>query len=512
VFRLSHGKSSRNSTLARAPVSVQMNRISSIVLFDAVALAPLPFGSVAPDAIAFWCIILGIGLLFVSPRRLQRAHFALLGGTVVIVLAYAFVLHEQLSPHPFIASPDPLWRSASAALGTQLEPLASIARNQPFFSLGAPLAAVLAMVCSLIVCADRIRAHQLLKVVAWSGAAYAAFGIIAFLIDPTKTLWRDSAYPKVLTSTFVNANTAAAYFGSCSVIWLLIACEGIRRRMPEGRIDWIALLRKIFPDRQIAGPFFMFLLCLIAMFLTESRGGVLASLIALIVAFLGIFHRRLGPIRAWLVALTVLGSAALLFLQTMGAGVSGRLANQGLADEGRLATYRSTLHMIAHHPWFGTGLGTFAWSFPAYRSTDSSMSGTWDRAHDTPLEIAAEVGLPLAGLVVVAWLVALAVLIHGIRVRRRDLVLPVAAFAVSVLALLHSLVDFPLQIPGYAIVVLALAGAGLSQSFAGTARDKQSILHSNATTPRVVQSSGRLPAGTVATPERMELVSEAKPR
>ena len=50
---------------------------------------------------------------------------------------------------------------------------------------------------------------------------------------------------------------------------------------------------------------------------------------------------------------------------------------EGFVDQGRLETYRSTLRMIADHPWFGTGLGTFVWSFPAYRS-DVSMWGVWD--------------------------------------------------------------------------------------------------------------------------------------
>jgi hypothetical protein len=42
---------------------------------------------------------------------------------------------------------------------------------------------------------------------------------------------------------------------------------------------------------------------------------------------------------------------------------------------------------------------------------------------------------------------------------------PIAALMIAVLALLHSLIDFSLQIPGYAIIVFALLGAGLAQSF-----------------------------------------------
>ena len=122
--------------------------------------------------------------------------------------------------------------------------------------------------------------------------------------------------------------------------------------------------------------------------------------------------------------------------------------------------------MIVDHPWFGTGQGTFAYAFPAYRSDKVSMWGVWDIAHNTLLEIASDMGVPIAALVVVAWVVIFAVLIHGMRVRRHDRIFPIAALAVGILAVLHSLIDFTLQIPGYAIVALSLIGAGLAQSFA----------------------------------------------
>ena len=126
------------------------------------------------------------------------------------------------------------------------------------------------------------------------------------------------------------------------------------------------------------------------------------------------FFRRDLPRRAGLVAALAGGGAvALALLQLMGAGVNARFDFQGLADEGRFATYRATLHMIADHPWFGTGQGTFAYAFPAYRSPNVSMWGVWDIAHNTLLEIAADMGVPIAILVVVAWIVIFVVLVRG---------------------------------------------------------------------------------------------------
>jgi O-antigen ligase len=439
-----------------------------MILFVTVAAAPLPFGSTDPATIAFWCIALGVGVIAASPQERRQEHLALLGLAVTVILGYAFVLHEQLAARPWIASPHPLWHEAADALGIPIAPSVSIARNQPFFSLGAPLANMLAVMCSFIICIDRDRARQLLLVIAWSGAAYALYGVAAYLIDPTFVLWREkTAYGDALTATFINRNTAAVYFGACAVLWLLLLLQQLRRSLPQGSIYWRSVPHQLLSDmpRPIILPFAMLVLCLAAMLMTNSRAGVVISLMALVIAFAGFFYRDL-PRRGGIVAtLAVGGLIALLLLQTLGGNISGRFDAQGLSDEGRLETYRSTLKLIADHPWFGTGLGTFAWSFPAYRSAHVSMWGVWDRAHSTPLELAAELGLPLTGLIVLAWLIVLAVLIWGVRMRRRDLIIPVGALAVAILALTHSVIDFSLQITGYAIPVFALLGAGLAQSF-----------------------------------------------
>ena len=161
----------------------------------------------------------------------------------------------------------------------------------------------------------------------------------------------------------------------------------------------------------------------------------------------------------------------LLLLQVLGGKVSGRFDMQGLSDEGRIETYRSTLQMIADHPWFGTGLGTFMWSFPAYRSANISMWGIWDRAHSTPLELASDLGLPLAGIDCFRLAFCLGRADPGVRTRRRDLIMPVGALTVALLSLTHSCIDFSLQIPGYSIVVFSLVGAGLAQSFSSNGGD-----------------------------------------
>ena len=450
-------------------------RIASWLLFAVVALAPLPFGSNVPTAIAFWCIALGICLLFAPVRSLGAGQLALAGLAGLVVLAYAVVLHEQLAEHPWIATPNPIWHEAETALGIPLAPSVSIARNQPWFELGRPLVCVLAIACGFLVGQDRTRARQILKVIAWSGAAYAAYGILAYLFDPTQILGRDKkAYFDSLTGTFINRNTAGAYFGSCAAVWSLLLWERVRLAMPRRQFRWRTVAARLFsaPPRGVIVAFAMLFLCLAAMFMTRSRGATVVSLLALVVGFTLFFRRNL-PRRTGLLAALAGGSlVALILLQFMGEGVNARFDIQGLADGGRLETYKSTLRMIADHPWFGTGQGTFANAFPAYRSSNPSILGIWDMAHNTLLEIAADMGLPIAALVVVAWIVIFTVLFRGAFVRRRGIILPVVSIAVATIAVLHSMIDFSLQIPGYAIVVMSLIGAGLAQSFPRNEKDQ----------------------------------------
>lgn len=445
----------------------QPNRISFYLLSFSVAGAPLWFGSVDPLSIAFWCAILGGAAILASPVVLRPGHIALLLMAMIVALAYGVVVSLQLTGPSSLVDADPVWADAAKALGTALAPSASIARNEPFFALGISFIALLSLVSAFLIAGDRDRARQLLMVIAWAGAAYAVFAIFSFLNDPTKVLWRDKqAYTNNLTGTFINRNTAAVYFGSSATVWLLLLCERIKRHYRDGWIPWRALPAKLFShEPPILFPLAVIvLICIGATLMTGSRAGAVISAVILVLGFT-IFFRRDLPRRTILAVVLAGAAIAFVLLNFVAAGISSRFEESGLTDASRVETYRSTLRIIASHPWLGVGLGTFVWAFPPYRSPDISLWGIWDRAHNTLLEIAAEMGIPLAALVAVGWVVMFVVLIHGIRTRRRDVVIPLAALCVGLIAVLHSLIDFSLQIPGYTITVFALLGAGIAQSF-----------------------------------------------
>lgn len=466
------------------------DRLASLIFFFVVATAPFPFGSSSHSAIAFWCGTMGVGLVLASPAGLNRIHLAILTAIAVILLGYGFVLHEQLSASPWIASPDPVWGQASRVLDVPLASSASIVRGEPFFALGAPLAALLALTLGLIVGANGENARRCLLVFAWSGAVYAVYGIVSLALDPSLLLWREkTAYIGNLTATFINRNTAATYLGSCALVWLLLLLQKIRGRLPREQVIWRKVPEYIITDtpKDLLVRFVMFFVCLAALFMTSSRAGVTVSLVVIVCCFVIFFRRDLPRGKGLVLALAGALLAALVLLQVLGGNVGHRFDVQGLADEGRIDAYRSMLKMIADRPWFGFGIGTFPWAFPAYRSGEISMWGVWDIGHDTPLEFAVELGIPLTILVAISWVGALTVLGRAIAGGSRRAIIPLSALGVSLIGLIHSLIDFSLQIPGYAIVAFAILGVGLGQS----ARPAEEIITGPARTSVSAKSKNR---------------------
>jgi O-antigen ligase len=115
---------------------------------------------------------------------------------------------------------------------------------------------------------------------------------------------------------------------------------------------------------------------------------------------------------------------------------------------------------VRDYPLTGTGAGSFASTYPMY---DSGMIGSWlyKYAHNDYLQFAGEFGLPglamLAGIVLLSlWQAARA------QLKRQDPMMRGLGFGVlmAIVALLiHSTVDFNLQIPANAatfVVILAL--------------------------------------------------------
>jgi hypothetical protein len=445
---------------------VWSSALAAYGLCGVLALVPLPFASVQTGAIAVWTALLAIIAIFGHGGETSSRDTLFVSAFAALACGWLAVVILQVVPLP--ARPDlihPIWPQTGKMADIGAPGLIAATRNQPFYSAGAQIACALALMCGYFAGRQRWSARLLLKVFSVSGLVYAAYGIAAFLVAPDYVLWLEKvAYRNVLTSTFINANTAAVYFGACATGWLMLLLESAHRGSSPAERHWRDIdLRH--PSGRTLFYFLAFVVVLSATFMTGSRLGTALTLVVLCGAAATFYRRSLTSWSAVTKGLLISIALAIVLFQLLGGRVNQRVDVVGLTDDMRLQTYISTLRIIEEFPWLGTGLGTFRWVYPQYRSGDMSVSGIWDRAHSTPLELAAEMGLPFTIVVIMAWALTIGLLARGMMTRNRDDILPTCAFWISLLALLHSMMDFSLQIPGFAIAVLILIGMGLAQSF-----------------------------------------------
>jgi len=144
--------------------------------------------------------------------------------------------------------------------------------------------------------------------------------------------------------------------------------------------------------------------------------------------------------------------------------ITHKLETNGVSSNSRLDIMAAVVPMIADYPLLGTGFGSFPTAFQHYRPTDISADEMIDKAHNSYLEFAAEMGVPalLVLLAALGWVGYQ--LYRGMRDRRERYVIPTLGLAVWLLGGVYSLVDFPLQIPAIAALFIALMVVCVSQS------------------------------------------------
>jgi O-antigen ligase len=216
--------------------------------------------------------------------------------------------------------------------------------------------------------------------------------------------------------------------------------------------------------------------CGFALLLTGSRAGLLSSSMGLVVALTLMVANKWKLRRIYIIAFALVASAVTIVWVSR----LGRLASQGLMDENRLSVYHSSLQAIWQRPLFGSGAGTFADLFPVFRSDDLWSWGVWDYAHSTILEIAFEMGIPVAAMVAIGAALSVVILIKAAisASHRTDRCTFSAIAGIATLAYLHSTVDFSLQIPGFFVVFAILLGCGLAMAV--TKRDNHRLRRSSA--------------------------------
>ena len=200
--------------------------------------------------------------------------------------------------------------------------------------------------------------------------------------------------------------------------------------------------------------------------LTFSRAGFALASLALAVSAAILWWPRAGMSRRWIAPAFAVGIAVLAVGHYAWDGLMQRLAQDPL-DDLRWQYVRHGLEaMHAYLPW-GSGLGTFPWVYAPLEPLAEMGASFAERAHNDPLQIAIEAGVP--GLVLAAAFMLLIgmqaarnFLIWRRRPLRDDPLQSVIAVALAV-PLLHAWVDYSLRTMAVSVMaglLLAYKGSG----------------------------------------------------
>ena len=332
------------------------------------------------------------------------------------------------------------------------------------------LSPVVGFCVSLRLFAEEAEALKFLKRLNYFNAVLALCGILQMVFFPSNNLFAEKQfYVGSLTAVFINRNTAGTFFGLgllTSLGLLLFQLKSVDIR--HFAVSILALKNGAFARyRRVLVPICASLLQAIALFLTQSRGAVGATFLSIVLLILLMSRRRLsvsrtsgassrlaGVIRVCAVLALVVGGFSLFAGRSI-----QRMEVQGIEDA-RWCTDLATVEAVKDYWPLGSGLGTFAETYPRYRQPGcGDPYAVWEAAHNTYLEGALTLGIVFAIVCACVYALLLFIVVYGLKNRRRLYFAPCLLAAAVTLVTLHGHVDFSLQIPGFALFFASVCGA-----------------------------------------------------
>jgi len=323
-----------------------------------------------------------------------------------------------------------------------------------------------AAVCFLVVMlvASRTRMKLVLAVILVSGVLQVLLAIGARAVDVqlTPVALMDGHW-NVLRGTFVNRNHFAAFLAMAAAAGFGLVLAHIKRSRETGTMKTriMNILDNLDGPQLFAG--IGVLVVGAGMILSTSRGAIGALGVALVLT-LGLSLVARGRQARELALIWPLGAALVAAVLWSGSrDLLERLSFSGSVLQERWVQWQSTLGLIRDHWLTGTGPGTYELAFTAYKDPDLRPL-IYDHAHNDYLQLLAEQGVIGTTLLSIVVLLILYRLIHAF-MTRRDALARGALFAslTGMFAMLvHSIVEFNLQIPANALYFWALAGVGLA--------------------------------------------------
>ncbi len=270
----------------------------------------------------------------------------------------------------------------------------------------------------------------------------SGFGILQHLTFNGKLYWfREMRYGGIPFGPYVNRNHFAGFAELAIPISLVPLILGKVRRERRFIIGLFALLP------------------IGALFLSASRGGIVAFAVELVFLLSFVLLQKAGSKHLLTGGVVLLAALSLVSW----IGVRQVLSRFGSlhsmeVNEGKRASMRyGTWRIFLAHPVIGTGLGTIQLVYPPYETLYDGK--VVNHAHNDYLEALAETGI-LGGLCC-AWFISILFLVALRSLQEATntfaSVLRLAALAGCCGILVHSLVDFNLHIPANAFFFFLMA-------------------------------------------------------
>jgi len=425
-----------------------MLKISSYAIVDTTDSIDLERQLVRPSTILQWVLVLGLCVLLIFAVLAfgavdEWSIFALEAGAAVLFLVWAA---RQLVSKELKLSQNPLYLPAFLFFGLIL---AQIVLRRSAYGYVTKYEALqyISYGIVLLIGAECVREEGARKIFALVmivfGAGYAFFALAQELTSNGKIFWVHS--PKFggsIYGSYVNHDHYAGLMEMLVPIPFVLSMGHLLKGGKRVLVGSCAVL--------MAGT----------IFLSGSRGGMLAFVLEMVLFAAMTFGRRRSP-RIALGSVTVcVFILALLIFVGKGQEVLGRLGD--LSPGTRLEMTKDSLKMFSRRPVFGWGLGTFPTVYPSYRSFYTNLFV--NEAHNDYAQLLVETGL--LGFALMLWFL-ICLYRNGLPTSRRwefkwDGAVSLAALLGCTGILLHSFVDFNLQIPANAALFYVLCGLAAS--------------------------------------------------
>jgi O-antigen ligase len=455
--------------------------ITFISLLILIVWLPLPYGSNQAWAWALMEIgIFSLALLWLWQYRqgsLQLTPvFYKAIPILVIWLVWLIYITFQLIPLPYSWLQ---WLSPQAAeVHTTLTTL-SVVPHSTAVGLLKSLSYVLLFTLTLLIVNSRSRLRWIALALVLSGLFQALFGSLMTLSGLEYGFFHEKIYNRGLaTGTFINRNHMAGYLVMClSVgIGLLIAQLGQQSHSTTTwRQRFIKLLDWILSEKMRLRIYLVVMV--IALVLTRSRMGNTAFFASMTIA--GIItlmiskhvNRATAILLVSLIVIDIFIVGAWFGIEK----VAQRIEQTSFSTEKRTDVDIYTLEYWPDYLLTGSGLGSYYTTFPRYQGADAE--GDWLHAHNDYLEFGVETGLIGVLLLGVAILLTSGVVLIALYRRRQALNIGIAfSVTMAIIALLiHSTVDFNLQIPSNAATFMFILALGWVACYLPTTKQKKNL-------------------------------------